>query len=304
MIGILGAGALGCMWAGYLSRHVPTVLLTRPGSLDSHRDYVLQTPDGQDFPITVPCTTTTRLPDACTLVLVTTKSADVVPVLDTVFSHHPRMHDTPVVLLQNGLASQTEACRRWPHACLLAATTTEGANRRDDRVIHAGLGDTQVGALTDAARPRINSVCEQLALSGRPLTACEDILTPLWQKLAINAGINPFTALLNCANGALSGHPLFEAKIQAVCRETAQVMCATRPACGDPERCAADLEARARGVIQRTAANISSMLQDVRAGRPTEIDAINGYIVQRGLALGIQTPTNQWLCESVKGLSH
>lgn len=302
MIGILGAGALGCMWAGYLSRHVPTVLLNRPGCTDTHRHFVLQTPAGQDLPTTIPCSTT-RQADACALLLVATKSADVMPALEDVFSRHPRMCERPVVLLQNGLASQTEARDRWPRACLLAATTTEGANRRGDRVIHAGAGTTLIGALTDPARPLISPVCEQLAVSGRALQTCDDILRPLWQKLAINAGINPFTALLNCNNGTLSGHPLFEARIQAVCQETAQVMCATLPGSGNPESCAADLEARVRSVIRSTAANISSMLQDVRAGRPTEIDAINGYIVQRGQALGISTPTNQWLCASVKGLS-
>ncbi len=95
----------------------------------------------------------------------------------------------------------------------------------------------------------------------------------MWRKLAVNCVINPLTALWNCPNGELRHHT---DEINAICEEVAAVI----------ERegyhtSADDLRYYVEQVIDSTAENISSMLQDVRAMRHTEIDYITGYLLKR-----------------------
>ena len=108
----------------------------------------------------------------------------------------------------------------------------------------------------------------------------EDIEAVLWEKLVINAGINPLTALLRVLNGALLQLPeawevavAAAQEVQAVARATGLSLS------GDPA-------SRLRQVCTDTAANRSSMLQDILAGRPTEIEALNAQVSSRGRALG------------------
>jgi 2-dehydropantoate 2-reductase len=63
-----------------------------------------------------------------------------------------------------------------------------------------------------------------------------------------------------------------------------------------------DPVAKTFAVCRRTRNNISSMLQDVRRQRPTEIMAINGFIVEQGRQLGIATPVNRELVKKVQAI--
>ena len=119
-----------------------------------------------------------------------------------------------------------------------------------------------------------------------------NIRAEMWRKLAVNCVINPLTALWDCPNGELRHHP--EA-VMAICQEVAAVI----------EReghhtSADDLRYYVDQVIESTAENISSMLQDMRALRHTEIDYITGYLLKRARAHGIAVPENARLFEMVK----
>ena len=117
----------------------------------------------------------------------------------------------------------------------------------------------------------------------------EDIEAVLWEKLVINVGINPLTALLRVPNGALLQLPQAWEVAVAAAQEAQAV---ARAAGLKPHR-------RPRGpppqVCANTAANHSSMLQDILTGRPTEIEALNAQVVIRGRALGLSTPVNDLL---------
>lgn len=97
----------------------------------------------------------------------------------------------------------------------------------------------------------------------------------LWRKLAVNAGINPTTALAGVENGALADGPLHDVASEAA-REVARVAREQGIELAEGEAVAA-LES----VVEATARNTSSMAQDVEAGTKTEIDAINGAVVDR-----------------------
>ncbi|OZB14260.1 MAG: 2-dehydropantoate 2-reductase [Marinobacter sp. 34-60-7] len=206
----------------------------------------------------------------------------------------------PVVLFQNGLGSQQQVADHWPEHAILAATTTDGANRPEpDALVHAGRGETWVGPLTTGAQVSLNDVVEALRNSGLGVQGTPDILPRLWQKLIVNAGINPFTALLDCPNGGILDAPFYQHCIEPLCLEISALL----PAASQEEQSAEALQARIEAVARATAANTSSMRADVMAGRQTEIDFINGYLVRLGQQLGIDTPVNRMLTERVQQLT-
>jgi 2-dehydropantoate 2-reductase len=119
----------------------------------------------------------------------------------------------------------------------------------------------------------------------------------LWGKLVINAAINPLTALLGVPNGELLQRPTARALLASLAREAAAVAATQGLTLPYPDPIAA-----AQETARRTAANRSSMLQDVQRGAPTEIDAICGAILRAGEQYGVPTPTNRIVWQLVKAL--
>jgi len=296
MIGILGAGSLGRLWAALLPQD-QVAFLPRPDARPAAASlsYTFESVKATRQIITLP-----RLPsvDNLTLLLVTTKAGDTLTALQHWLPQVPE--SVPVVLFQNGLGSQQAVANAWPEHPILAASTTEGANRPEpNRVVHAGTGETWVGPLTPAAGPELAGVVSQLATTGLVVHAEDQILPRLWQKLVVNAGINPFTAILDCPNGDILVNDFFLRHIDPLCSEIAGLMAAE--GIGNPTP--AELRQRIETVARNTARNTSSMRGDILNGRRTEIDFINGYLVQLGERLGIPTPVNQLLTDKVKQLS-
>ncbi|RFQ00626.1 putative 2-dehydropantoate 2-reductase, partial [Pseudomonas putida] len=185
-----------------------------------------------------------------------------------------------VVLLQNGLGSQDEVADLVPHARCIFASSTEGAFREGDwQVRFAGHGFNWLG---DPRNPTIPTWFDDLHEAGIPAEWTVDILTRLWRKLALNCAINPLTVLHDCQNGGLLGHL---GEVDALCAELAQLL----RRCGQPE--AADgLDEEVQRVILATAANYSSMYQDVRAGRRTEVHYLLGHACRAADRHGLQLP--------------
>ena len=291
-IAILGAGALGSLWAGYLAETHAVSLVAKPGDRRSNHRFTLTTPEGLSHNLNLPLQCPDRL--QCDLLLVTTKAPDTLAALSPLLAVLP--HKVPVVLLQNGMGPQQALAQAFPEQALLAATTTEGAFRQDPRQIqHAGRGLTWIGGLTPVGSETLATVVRILGDSGLDCRATDAIEARLWQKLAINAGINPFTVILGCRNGELIGQPYFEDRLQPLTQEVQAVALASGIALTDT-----DLPARIREVARATAGNRSSMLQDILAGRRTEIDMINGFVVATGRRLGVATPVNEELVAAVK----
>lgn len=124
------------------------------------------------------------------------------------------------------------------------------------------------------------------------------ILTKLWGKLFVNVGINALTATLDCKNGELLHLADARKRMHAAILEAIEVARAKGiDILGDP------IES-AESVCQKTAGNVSSMLQDIRKKRRTEIGAINGAVVAFGKEHGLETPENTLLMNQVKGIEN
>ena len=193
--------------------------------------------------------------------------------------------------LQNGLGNieVLEAAIGSERAAL--GVTTSGATLLGPGSVRAGgAGPTYV-----APHPRLEPLVDLLVTAGFEVHAVSDLLSLIWGKLVVNTGINALTALLEVRNGELLELSHARSLMNEAALETARVAEAqgiTLPY-DDPSH-------EVEGVARRTAENESSMLQDIRRGAPTEVDAINGAVVREGERLGVPTPVNWALWNLVR----
>lgn len=192
--------------------------------------------------------------------------------------------DGLALTLQNGLGNrETLAHDLGVERVSLGVTTTGATLLGPGRVKMGGEG------IISLERNRALGPLEAALRSSKfNLQIVENAQSLVWGKLVINAAINPLTALLRVPNGELLSHPKARRMMGELARETAEVAQAenVRLPFSDPVNAAEE-------VAKKTAANLSSMFQDVRRGAPTEIDAICGAVTQRGLRHGIRTPYNK-----------
>jgi 2-dehydropantoate 2-reductase len=202
--------------------------------------------------------------------------------------------------LQNGLGNLESLARMAGPQRLLAGVGLLGVTARDEgRIIYAGRGVIYIGvpAGSRVSGAEVAAVADLFRGAGLECQPREDIEAVLWEKLVINVGINPLTALLRVPNGALLQVPgAWDLAVAAAREAQAVARAAGLSLTGEPS-------ARLRQVCSDTAANRSSMLQDILAGRPTEIEALNGQVAARGRALGLATPVNDLLTQLVRAAS-
>ncbi len=283
---ILGAGSLGTLWATRLARAgVPVRLILRDDArLASYNAGQGLTLVEQGVAHTYPVPgETPDSPEPIQRLLVACKAYDAER---AVAQLQPRLApDAELILLQNGLGSQDAVAARLPQARCIFASSTEGAFRDGDwRVVFAGHGYTWLG---DASHPTPPLWLDDLHAAGIPHDWSTDILTRLWRKLALNSAINPLTVLYACRNGGLQNH---QCEVATLCAELSELL----ECCGQP--CAAqDLHSEVERVIQATAANFSSMYQDVASARRTEISYLLGYACEAAARHQLSLPHLQQL---------
>ena len=201
---------------------------------------------------------------------------------------------TLVFTAQNGLGNvEAISSVAFPEN-VLAGTTTMGANIiGPGRVHHAAEGETLIGEPAGGITERVERICRVLTEASLPARPVEDIRRAIWEKLVVNAAINPLTALLRVRNGELLRRPAALRLMAGMVREVVEV------ARGQGvELDEVSCFERVQRVAQATSANRSSMLQDVEAGRRTEIDAINGLVASCGKA-----PLNQTVAELIRAIT-
>ncbi|MCS4308669.1 2-dehydropantoate 2-reductase [Rheinheimera pacifica] len=207
--------------------------------------------------------------------------------------------DAQLVLSHNGMAATEHILPLLsPAQGLWFLTTTHGALKQGATVRHTGQGQSVLAPLNPAAKNQLLAVQQAMDIALGPVTLTDNILPFLWHKLAINAVINPLTALNNCSNGELAKGQ-YQPQINQILKEVCQVAAAA----GYPLQYAQMLE-KVQQVIQSTAANFSSMQQDILHRRRTEIEAITGYIVEQAARYDIAVPLNTHLMQQVLQLQH
>ena len=199
--------------------------------------------------------------------------------------------DGIALTLQNGWGNRETLQAQLGMARVAAGVTTLGATLLGPGRVRAG-GDGPVALPPDE---RLTPLRDLLRLAGFETRASADVDGLLWSKVVINAAINPLTALLRVPNGELLARPDARALMADAAREAAMVGRALgfNLTFDDPVQAAED-------VARRTAANHSSMYQDIQRNALTEIDAICGTVVASGESVGIATPVNRTLWQLVR----
>jgi 2-dehydropantoate 2-reductase len=201
------------------------------------------------------------------------------------------------MLLHNGMGCIEQVKSLLPDNPIIAATTSYAAYKPDaDTVIETGLGQTHGGWVSLKPAIEQKQVEDILSTLLPPCTWHQDIELALWHKLAINAVINPLSAIYQVNNGQLKAEQ-YQDDIAQLCAESALVMQASGLATSPSQ-----LSERVYRVISDTAQNYSSMNRDIAFGRPSEIDYINGYLVQQAKRHNIAVPLNTRLLREIKDL--
>ena len=291
---VLGAGAIGCLFASALHRSGCAATLLLRDSAGGHTTSVVVERNGASAEQQLPIATA-RDCGPISHLLVSTKAVDARNAVASVAQHLNR--DCQVLLLVNGMGLDEQLRADYPLLDIYCGTTTEGAYCTAPRHIqHAGLGQTRIG------RSGQQTPAPWFGQWSRAIESClwdANIEAALWQKLAINCAINPLTAVHRCHNGDLAQRPELAAQVRRLCDEIALVSSAAGYA-----EIAAKLHQTVTGVIADTADNRSSMLQDVQQGRRTEIDYITGYLLQAARRHGIHAPHNTALLESIHAIEY
>lgn len=286
-VSVIGPGAMGCLFAARLMRagFQTTLVDYKPDRVSrlQNTGVTIEAP-GETF--TANPRIALRVPNGQDLVIVLTKS------YRTSSLEFPV--SVPVLTLQNGLNNVEMLCSLVGSAKVLAGTTSEAATLLGEgRVRHAASGVTKVGSWTSCPCEQAVEMLQEAGIKAEVTNAPGQMI---WEKAAINSAINPLTALLNVPNGRL----LEIREVRQLMRDL--VVEAAKVAATEGYRFDYSLIERAEEVCQQTGENISSMLQDVRGRRETEIEAINGEIMRRGQMASLPTPRTRVVYQLVKGL--
>ncbi|MFB6354716.1 MAG: ketopantoate reductase family protein [Halobacteriales archaeon] len=281
---VFGAGSLGSLVGGLLARVHDVTLVGRDPHMAAVASDGLRVTGVEAFTV-YPATTTDGTGLRADLAVVTVKAFDT----GTAAAELATGSFDAALSLQNGMGNEAVLADALDCA-VLAGTTTHGALQRDPGAVEwTGRGETVIGPWDPPELGPAEAAAEAFDAAGIAVTVDADVEGRLWEKLAVNAAINPVTALARVENGALRDGPAGRVA-RAAARETAAV--AQAEGVDLEESAAVD---RAESVMAATAANRSSMLQDVAADQRTEIDAIAGYVVDRAEAHGVPVPVNRAL---------
>lgn len=294
---VLGAGAMGCLYGAALHRAGEDVIL-----VDVNREHLdainthgleLETRAGvEHLPIRA------RMPDEVTdtadLVLVFTKTFHTDAALAGIAGAIGPQ--TWLLSLQNGLGNDARLAAHADASRVLVGTSSLPSDLiGPGRVRSHGEGGTRLYPAFGADPGFAQALCAQLSAGGLPATAEPAIHGAIWSKAIFNATMNPLCALTRRTPGFLARHGESRAMITAAVNEGVAVARAS------------GIEIEVQPIHDLTEISMTdhadheaSMLQDVKAGRRTEVDAINGAIVEAGRAAGVATPVLETLWRLVK----
>ncbi len=302
-IGFLGCGAIGSIYAGYLSKvhdvYIVDTAKTVVDEVSAHGILIDECVPGIGSGETV-CFRPR---------LITTEPKEVgeVDVL-IVFVRYMFLEaacrnalpmigkDTVVMTLQNGIGNYDEIAKVVPEEQIVIGNTTHASTGLGPgHVRHAGAGITNIGSIK-APRDRILRCAEVLRAAGLEVDVKDDVMSVIWHKAFVNVGINPITALLNQTNSFIADNKYAREAARLLVEEAVEVAIASG--------CRVDKEAELANVYkvaQATAENKSSTLQDVLNHRQTEILIINGAVSRIGRRVNVPTPYNDLIVQLVLG---
>jgi 2-dehydropantoate 2-reductase len=205
----------------------------------------------------------------------------------------------PVVTLENGLGVAGEVGGALPATTVITGVIYQGANLvGEGEVNHVANVAVYLGYEGRGPDALVEAVAATLRRAGFPADVQPDMTPVVWGKLLVNAAINPTAALAGVTNGEVAERPTLRALAQTLAEEGEQAARAAGVTLPYPSTVEAVM-----ATARQTADNRCSMLQDLEAGRATEVEYLNGAIVRVGEAHGVATPANRAAAALIRQVS-
>ncbi|MDD3580450.1 MAG: 2-dehydropantoate 2-reductase [Desulfobacca sp.] len=303
---IMGAGALGTVFGGLLQNAGHSVTFYGRGTHFDHLTNQGLTINGiwGEFHLDPVAALHPALPSSepFDIILLCVKSFDTLSAAQAVkglLAPHGL-----IVSVQNGLGNLEILAQEFGPARTIGARVIFGAAITQPGVSKVTVYADKVllGAISpEAPTATLAQVAVDLNQSGIPTAVVDNILTHLWDKVLYNCALNPLGAILGVAYGALAENPATRELMLALIQEIYQVAAAHQIPLGQPTA-EKYFQHFLTNLVPPTAAHLPSMLQDLRQGRRTEIDALNGAICRYAAPVGLTTPYNQTICQLMRFL--
>jgi 2-dehydropantoate 2-reductase len=309
---VLGGGGIGSIVAAHLAKEHKVTLVTRGEHLRVIRERGLRIEGLASFEVQIDVSESASGP--CDLLILATKTPDTEQALEAVEGLQP----DAAISLQNGVIKDTTLAGVFGADHVLGATTMIGAIRTAPGVARLTLdGITIVGELDGTMSPRLEAIESAWNVAGLPMSAVPDVLAHEWAKQALQAAASPLAVVADVTVDVLYGtRPLADLMVTVI-REAVAVARALGIEVADNDGYGFNVRAVADETwdqaVQRVVATgtamtaggrtpVVSMLQDVRAGRRTELDETAGYVVREAERLGVPVPTLAFACDVVRAV--
>jgi len=296
-----GGGAMGGLFGGYLARagnDVTLIDVSKPAvDAINGSGLSIEEKDGSTPVIAVSASSDPAAVGPVDLIINFVKCYHTEA---AVKSAAPMFHgETAVLSLQNGWGNAPRiASIVGEDRVLVGLTYHSGTLLAPGKVKHPGSGMTFIGELSGETTPRLERVVSAFREAGLETTLSSRILDEVWKKLALNACTLPTAALLRFFANELGQFGGTVELMREILKEVVDVAHAQDIALDYDERWSA-----ITGLLERAVGAKASMLQDVEARRKTEIEVINGAIVEAGAKVGVPTPYNQamvWMVQAAQ----
>lgn len=294
---VYGAGAIGSLFGGLLSRQNNVFLIGRKYHVNVIRRKGLEIQGKTNLVKKISAgSSIDDISFPVDLLLLTVKSFDTE---QAIMMASPIIDDhTLLINFQNGIGNLEIIKTYVSDKQIIPGITTHGSMFIRPGVIqHTGRGKTILGELNGQKTERIRHLIKCFNDAGITTTLSTAIVKDIFRKAIINASINPLTAIFQCRNGYLLKNPVLSHILEQVCIESTLIARAQGFHINPEEMCNQTLE-----VIRETADNYSSMVQSIQKKSQTEIDAINGNLVDIGKTYGCDTRLNQLLTKIIKSI--
>jgi 2-dehydropantoate 2-reductase len=296
---MVGAGSVGGFFGAYLAKQYPSRVsfLLRPKTLNAVQAHGLTIRSAKDIFTVRPAAAS----DPCDLpkpdlIILAMKAYDLDAVLDQLAP--VVTEDTVLLTLQNGIDIEDRIASRFRRESIVGGVAYIYSKIVEPGIIeHYKRGSIAVGELSGQPSSRVLQIADLFKHAAIPCQLAEDIRRTKWEKMCWNCVFNPLTVVIDDRVSAALAHSELLDTIHQIVEEVAAV------SAGLNVPLPPDMADRVLRWTQEIRDIHTSMYDDWKAGRPTEIDSLNGYIVRKGRELGIPTPVNTALTGFIKAIT-
>ncbi len=294
--GIIGAGSLGSLFAHYFHDHLIDFIIYEKNIevvKDIEKNGLTFIKSGISKTIKPFISTSPEILADAEIIFLFVKSYSTAEAIQNILPY--LVSNSIIVSLQNGLGNTEEIRKYIKPERIVYGTTTMGASKSSlSTVISGGPGIINIGGAENGHVMKVHHLLNSAGLSSYTV---DDPDFYLWNKVIINAGINPIAAILGIANGEILTN-----RYASILQENIVKEAVSAAKANDIIMDFNEILKATRDVCKKTSSNICSMLQDIRNRRLTEIESINGKLIESAAIKGLDLPYNRSLYLLIKSM--